>query len=555
MIKIKLPIGGTLKKRFLGALLFLLSAALPCSVEAAGVTIITHGFEDSYPLWVTAMADDIPNGFHTRFPGLDTNFSTYKLTLTNIDGTFYYFHPPSRTNGSPPFTTASGEIIIELDWSCVSGISDILESYASTYDVADFVTEVLLDTNSFPELNGHPAIEFPIHLVGHSRGGSLMSQISYDLGANGIWTDQLTTLDPYPLNNDGNVDLPALVVDAPAEYTYSTVLFADNYWQELGDGAYFLDPDGEPVNGAYVRQLYTLSGGYFDTTDIGCDHSNVHLWYHGTIDLATPANDGIGGASITTEERDDWWVAYEQEGTNAGFKYSLIGGGNRMSTHEPVGQGFPAIVDGYNQWWDLGAGILNPNRTALPVNNGTWPNVIRFDITGTNIVTEGSVISTTLYYQYGGLSNLNAQIYLDQDFNPYNSNSIMVAQLQPPCTGSGNVYYYQNLGLATTHVSPGVYSIYAKITDGVHTRYLYTPELVQVIAVVQPPVLDIIRLNNAQVCIGINGATGQTIVLQCSADLRTWIPLVTNTLTANRWTFTNNMPHDSTVQFYQGVVQ
>jgi hypothetical protein len=179
---------ATGKLLLFGALLSLLSAAIPCAMEAAGVTIITHGYEldSSYPAWVTAMADHIPNYFHARFPALDANFTTYKLTIANIDGTFYSY-PPSRTNGSPPFDTESGEIIIELDWSALSG--DLFDSYASTSNVAYAVSQVLLATNSFPELNGHPAIELPIHLVGHSRGGSLMSQISYVLGTNGIWTD------------------------------------------------------------------------------------------------------------------------------------------------------------------------------------------------------------------------------------------------------------------------------------------------------------------------------------------------------------------------------
>ena len=526
------------KKLLFAALLFL-SAFSPHSTKAAGVTIITHGFENSgYPTWISAMADSIPN--YPTFPG--TNFTTYRLTLSH-NGSGYSFLS-GRTNGSSPFTTDSGEIVIELDWSSLSG--DVFDSYANTYNVGWAVAQILMLTNAVTELNGHALVEFPIHLVGHSRGGSLMSQVGYVLGTNGIWVDHLTTLDPYPVNNDGNFDFPATVTDAPAKNTYVNVLFADNYWQDLGAGYVFGDPDGEQVSGAYVRQLFDLSGGYNN------DHSNVHLWYHGTVDLNTPTSDT--GATITSAERTNWWVNYEQEGTNAGFEYSLIGGGNRLSTDMPLGlPSDPAIVNGYNQYWDLGAGASG-NRTAIPSNSGTWPNIIKFNITGTNTVTQGNSVSITLYYQYGGQSNLTAQIYFDQDFNPYNSNGIPVLSLQPPATGAGSVYYYSNLGLATTNVTPGVYAIYAKISDGRHTRYLYAPELVEVVSSQQPPVLGIAKLNDTQFVIGVNGISSQKIAIQTSTDLQNWLPLATNTLTTSSWNYTNNVPPNFSKQFYRALL-
>ena len=208
------------------------------------------------------MASRIPE--YDSFPG--DAAANYKLTLT-FDGSSY-FYQWTRTGGSPS-TNDSGEIVVKLDWSAVAGGFSAPYN-RSTYEVAQVLAWALSQTNLISELNGHALAEFPLHLIGHSRGGSLISETSRNLGTNGIWVDHITTLDPHPLNNDGFIDPPS-VVDAPVR-TYSNVLFHDNYWQNLGLGSFFGDPNGEPVAGAYIRQLYDNSGGYsYPSGAHGCD--------------------------------------------------------------------------------------------------------------------------------------------------------------------------------------------------------------------------------------------------------------------------------------------
>jgi len=118
---------------------------------------------------------------------------------------------------------------------------------------------------------------------------------------------------------------------------------------------------------------------------------------------------------------------------NAGFHWSLIGRGNRLSTDEPAGASTGRVRDGYNKLWDFGAG-LDANRYALPAQNGTWPNLIQFNLLTTNIVAVGTTNVMKFYYQYGlsAIANATVQVFLDLDLNPLNGSINVESSWSPP---------------------------------------------------------------------------------------------------------------------------
>jgi hypothetical protein len=120
------------------------------------------------------------------------------------------------------------------------------------------------------------------------------------------------------------------------------------------------------------------------------------------------------------------------------------------------------------------------------------------------------------------------------------------------CGRRDDYHSYQGQ-INTTSVQPGTYTLYGKISDGVRTRYLYAPEPVTIVSSRQPN-LGISKVSGAQFAIAIDGVSGQTIVIQLSTDLKTWVPTATNTLTTASWNYTNNPPSNMASQFYRALL-
>ncbi len=489
------------------------------------MTVITHGFNGNVTDWIIPLAGRIPA--FASFPG--ATFSCYEIAITR-NGSGQYVAAATFLGGVAPMESDSGEILIKLDWSTLAGISG-----ASSTTVANAAVGALLSGSLIPELGGRPLAELPLHLVGHSRGGSVATEMARLLGAQGVWVDQVTTLDPRPVTELGDAGVT----------TYANVLFADNYWQTLGDGLFV--PNGQSVFGAYNRKLTSLNGGYSSS------HSDVHLWYHGTVDLATPATDTQ--ATINASQRTAWWTSTESAGAATGFRYSAIGGGDRLSSADPGGVGNGRIGDGFNRSWDLGGGVAS-NRTALPVNSGLWPNGIRGVRVGAGSVPASGAFDLTLYRQSGAnaLGNVEVRIFLDADFNPYDGNETGIDARMLPDTGTSVVASSTlTVRVDAGAVTPGSYAVGVRIGNGTRARYLYLPDR---LLITPAPAVDARSLTwiGGGLRFNVLASAGQTVMLLATTDFAAWVPLETHTFAGTVWIFTDAAAGTFPKRFYKAVL-
>jgi hypothetical protein len=361
--------------------------------------------------------------------------------------------------------------------------------------------------------------------------------LSRKLGEQGVWVDQVTSLDAYPLGSD-----------APAE-SYEHVLFADSYYQTAN-----LFIDGLKVPGSAWRKQTDVSDGYTSLLING--HSDVHVWYHGTIDLSPGAsnNDGI---TISTSMRGGWWTAIEQAGTNAGFFYSYQGGGNRLSTYQANGDSLE-IAEGFNRYYDVGGGTGANNRTAVGSNSGDWPNPIRFDLLTTNQVQQGDTATFGIHFQWAQPTNETqmVEVFADSDRNPWNGNEVLLEDGTASGTTVAQVGYGTiDVDLDGTLLPAGNYEVLVRMTAAGQTRHLYAQQTLSLTTGTHPFTLDITGSTNSMVTLGVSGTIGQIAVLESSVEGLPWLPIATNTLTSARWEIMEPIDPTSTLTLFRAVLQ
>ncbi len=529
----------------LGAWLLAGALLLPVGVHAAGVTLITHGWNPSgsAPAWMASLRDAIA----TNFLAGAQNYGT--ITVTGTAGSLTVTCNPWNVDLSGG---TNSDILILLDWSAVA---DHLTGGPTAQAVAAAVIDKLVTGQ-----NGqHPLAELPIHLIGHSRGGGLVCELARLLGERGIVVDQLTPLDPHPLTaSDPQPPFPlSPVIDTPAAI-YQNVVFADVYSQT---NAY---PMGEYLAGGYNRLWGALTGGYNNNAapnNVYANHRNMLLLYQGTVNLATPFSNGE--ATLGATERAAWYNAYEEAGTNTGFVYSrLDGAGAWTSASTPVAGG-DAIRAGLNSASVFGGG---GSRSALTWSLAAWPNVAALDVLsngaalgpGTCSVTVGT--SLQLRYTYLDYSNgCTITFHVDADRNPYNGNEVMVLSTQVVASATGGSYTQGTVNWDTSAMTAGTTAcVYAQVTDGTHTRYFCAVPILRFAA--PPPlapleVKEVTLLEDGRIRLRWTDlGAGQRYVVEARSSFGAgaWEPAPPAEpwpISTNEWT--TPIPPDQPAQFYR----
>lgn len=506
------------EKSFITLLILLVVSNL---VRGASVTIITHGLAEfnTYPSWLDSMGTAIAN----RAGG--STAVIYAEVGHQVNGSLGVTAFTLKSGILPTPSSTNGEIVIKLFWHTVAGPTDAnpLLSNISTTDIANSIFPYL--TNTITWTSGEitqPFCEMPIHLIGHSRGGSLVSELARLLAQQNAWVDQMTTLDPHPLDfllgNDASV------------VCYDNVIFADNYW-ELDDSG-FLPANGMHIDGTSEMYLTPIlnNDGIDDSTSN--DHSEVHAWYQGTIDSSASSIDGV------LIPRQYWYTSGD-----LGFQFSLIANGQsirKISSASYTGNGLK---------WTFAL----RSTTGYTRSGFQWPNVELDNASGFSILQAGKPFTFQVRYQNSLNTNfLKIEFGTDTDRNPYNNRSTNIF-LKTTNSADAKFFWYETHTWTPT-VSDDRKFLYAKITDYKgYTRYHY---LGQPFHVISHPQMEQPRvLNGGAVQLALTGGAGLNYTIQFSTNFVSWSTLTAFTSTNTTTTFFDSLNTNGSRRFYRAIMQ
>lgn len=273
-----------------------------------GLTILVHGFDPfgSFDNPVSYW----PKGFVTNLLAAQGGGKVYVYQAS--DGSFKQITDNKDFNA----LTNGPETILLMDWLNASNNPESGEAESA----ADALFASLVSPDGSGEPNtkyislANPAVSLPIHLIGHSRGCVVISELAQRLGVNGIKVNYFTSLDPHDFDEE-DVSIDGYFHD-PAVQIWNNVIYADNYWQRSllpevpsGRKLAWLSNDG------YLKNQYELTPLNLFGNNLGTitnnSHGKVKNWYQGTI--------------LNYSQEVDWYQ--DQSGAGAGMSKWLAMGG------------------------------------------------------------------------------------------------------------------------------------------------------------------------------------------------------------------------------------
>ncbi len=286
-----------------------------------GITVLIHGFEPTGKGFLSGF-DPIDEYWDDDRDFVGALLRAYSGGLVFVyDRQTGAFTQDTRLHPTWPPANTEGEIVLVHNWARPS--NDPISGEAEA--AADALYAAMVDHGYLdPEQGTAPK---PVHLIGHSRGTVVASELAQRMGAYGIPLNHVTYLDVH------DWDEPDVLVDGefhdPAVQVWSNTEYANTFWQELSPLG--LPPCAIPsgrqlthIVAQYPHQhaLTPLPGfGSCDSLPPPNPHGKVIDWYLGTIEPGT--------------QNPAWYT--DGTGLNVGFSYWQSRGGHTWTN--PSGQG------------------------------------------------------------------------------------------------------------------------------------------------------------------------------------------------------------------------
>ena len=469
----------------------------------ATLTIVTHWYLASADDWVKEMWEAIKDRI-----GENNKVSIYEFKVSEDNyTTFKYIAWASVEDAT--------SLIILLDWSNLAWITPSIGTLNNFFSLKDHLKydikvrdAILKNINSdlkkysvtvpFKDVEGFVALEavkliiqqhqfkpflsLPIHLIGHSRWGSVVSHMSEELGKHWILVDQVTMLDPHPMSNAWK-----LVSEAPP--IFNNVIYSDTYFQ---------NSDKKDWKNSFI--VGYANSGTSDVTELTdllinsrleffWPHSAVHSYYYWTI------------TDKKIAEVDDNW--YKEPRTGLWYAKSKIWIENGMKKRLESGI-HPDLLPEYSQTSYFGYDkekeyLKKRNLIVGELNWITYPNIMLasnkwdkdYDILSK---TENS-FNFPIFYKLSDYKDNTIKVFLDNDRDPFNNNvnPFNILEEKVPIKSNLQTIYNKNISIPKKSFDgyTWTYYLWISITNTEwKTRYDYSYKPVSNLSTVQKPIVS-----------------------------------------------------------------